>query len=67
DAPAIVARVLKMLEMGAIVTENGALLKTPIDSICVHGDTPQAVVIARELRTALERAGWRLRAFAPRE
>jgi UPF0271 protein len=67
DAPAIVARVLKMLEMGAIVTENGALLKTPIDSICVHGDTPHAVDIARELRAALERAGWRLRAFAPRE
>ena len=31
DAAAIVARVLKMLEMGAIVTENGALLKTPIE------------------------------------
>jgi 5-oxoprolinase (ATP-hydrolysing) subunit A len=67
DVGAIVARVLKMLETGAIVTQDGALLETPIDSICVHGDTPHAIDIARELRAALERAGWRLRAFAPRE
>jgi UPF0271 protein len=67
DAAAIVARMLKMLETSAIVTQDGALLETPIDSICVHGDTPRAVDIARELRAALEYAGWRLRAFAPRE
>ena len=67
DVGEIVARVLKMLESGVIVTQDGALLETPIDSICVHGDTPHAVDIARELRTALERAGWRLHAFAPRE
>lgn len=67
DVPTIVARVLKMLEAGAIVTEDGALLPTPIDSICVHGDTPQAIDIALELRAALERAGWRISAFAPRE
>jgi UPF0271 protein len=65
DVGTIVGRVLKMLEMGAILTEGGALLKTPIDSICVHGDTPHAINIARELRATLEQAGWRLGAFAP--
>ncbi|MGA8171687.1 MAG: 5-oxoprolinase subunit PxpA [Methylocystis sp.] len=65
DAAAIVARALKMLEEGGIATEDGALLPTPIDSICVHGDTPHAVDIAIALREALERAGWLVRAFAP--
>ena len=67
DAPVIVARVLKMLSEGAITTEGGGLLPTPIDSICVHGDTPQAIDIAKQLRAALEGAGWRLSAFAPPE
>ena len=64
DAETILARVTKMLELGAIVTRNGGLLQTRIDSICVHGDTPQAVEIARRLRAGLEAAGWRLRGFA---
>jgi UPF0271 protein len=64
DIDAVVARVLKMLDAGGIVTQSGDLLPTPIDSICVHGDTPQAVEMAKGLRAALEDAGWRLRAFA---
>ncbi len=63
DPRAIVARVLTMLDEGAIVTRSGARLPTPINSICVHGDTPGAVAIARALRTALESAGWRVRSF----
>ncbi|MDE1887813.1 MAG: LamB/YcsF family protein [Gammaproteobacteria bacterium] len=33
-------------------------------SLCVHGDTPGAVALARALRAALEQAGVELRAFA---
>ena len=65
DVGAIVSRALKMLEKGAIPTRGGAWLETHIDSICVHGDTPQAVDIATQLRAALEQGGWRLAAFAP--
>jgi UPF0271 protein len=64
DVALIVARVTRMLEHGALLTRSGALLSTKIDSVCVHGDTPRAVEIARELRAALEAAGWRLRPFA---
>ncbi len=63
DSREIVARALTMLEEGAIVTRSGARLKTPINSICVHGDTPGAVSIARALREALEAAGWRVQSF----
>lgn len=33
----------------------------PVDSVCVHGDTPGAVAHARAVRRALEAAGLRLR------
>ncbi|HNV13639.1 MAG TPA: LamB/YcsF family protein, partial [Dermatophilaceae bacterium] len=33
------------------------------DSVCVHGDTPGAVAIARAVRAALEQAGVAVRAF----
>lgn len=58
------ARVRAMLEAGALITTSGRLLATPIDSICVHGDTAQAVAMARDLRSALEADGLSLRAFA---
>ena len=34
-----------------------------VDSLCVHGDSPGAVAAAREVRAALEAAGWRLDQF----
>lgn len=58
------ARVRAMLEAGALITASGRRLATPIDSICVHGDTAQAVAMARDLRRALEADGRTLRAFA---
>lgn len=61
------ARALAMLKDEAIVTESGKRLPTQIDSICVHGDTPQAVEMTRRLRSALERAGYELFPFAPSE
>ncbi len=65
DLDEVVERATRMLMEGAIVTENETMLPTPIDSICVHGDTPQALEMARRLRAALEASGYRLRPFAP--
>lgn len=65
DADWAAARALAMLKEQAIVTESGKRLPTPIDSICVHGDTPHAVEMTRRLRKALERAGYELFPFAP--
>ncbi|MBU3887185.1 LamB/YcsF family protein [Methylosinus sporium] len=58
------ARAVNMLSEQAIVTESGKRLPTPIDSICVHGDTAHAVEMTRRLRAALERAGYQLLPFA---
>lgn len=59
------ARVVAMLSEQALITESGKRLPTPIDSICVHGDSPHAVEMARDLRAALQSAGYELATFAP--
>lgn len=56
-------RVLAMVEAGAIVTVAGTHLKTPIRSVCVHGDSKHAVATARAVRERLESAGIRLAPF----
>ena len=43
-----------MLKAGGVVTRSGKILPTPIHSICVHGDSPGAVAIARALRDQLK-------------
>lgn len=60
DAQECVDHVLRMLKAQAIVTTSGKHLPTRIDSICVHGDGPEAVATARAIRQALEQAGYTL-------
>ena len=50
-------RMAQMVKAGAIITESGARIETPIDTICLHGDTPTAVEIAKSVRAALEGSG----------
>ncbi|TXM66479.1 5-oxoprolinase subunit PxpA [Methylobacterium sp. WL120] len=57
------SRVLAMVESGAIVTAQGTRLPTPIRSVCVHGDSADAVATARAVREKLEGAGIRLASF----
>ena len=57
DPDRAAARMVDMVRAGAILTESGARIPTRIDTICLHGDTPEAVSIARATRQALERAG----------
>ncbi len=50
------ARMVEMVKAGAIITQSGKRIPAAIDTICLHGDTPTAVEIARAVRTALESA-----------
>lgn len=63
DADEVCARIVAMLRAGAIITAQGTHLPAQIDTICLHGDTPQAVELAQALRRALETAGVGLRVF----
>ncbi len=64
DPEAAAARVVRMVQNGAIETLSGKSLPTPVDSICLHSDSPTALLIAERVRTALEAAGVAVKAFA---
>ncbi|RZU19995.1 UPF0271 protein [Kribbella rubisoli] len=63
DADEIAARCTAMATGQPIQDSSGGSLVVDPTSICVHGDTPGAVDIARRVRGALEGAGVTLRPF----
>jgi len=64
DRDTIAARCVAMATGGTIRDVEGGELTLAPGSICVHGDTPGAVDIARSVRAALEAAGATLTPFA---
>ncbi|MGK9168163.1 LamB/YcsF family protein [Inquilinus limosus] len=66
DADLAAERVLRMVEEQAVTSRSGKRIPVPVDTVCVHGDTPGAVGIARRIRERLERAGIRLMALKDR-
>lgn len=63
DAALAGTRMVNMVKAGAIITESGRHIPTRIDTICLHGDTAEAVQIAAEVRSQLEAAGVTLQQF----
>jgi UPF0271 protein len=57
DPGAIAERAIRLAETGEIVAVDGTVIRTAARSLCIHGDTPEAVEIARSVRAALEAAG----------
>ncbi|MGX5655103.1 LamB/YcsF family protein [Geodermatophilus nigrescens] len=64
DAGEITRRCVAMATGGEVRDVDGGRLRLAPDSICVHGDTPGAVDIARRVRSALTDAGVDLAPFA---
>jgi UPF0271 protein len=64
DPDEIATRAVKMVKEGMVTTITGRAIPLQIDTLCVHGDTPDAPQIARELREALEAAGVAVRPLA---
>ncbi len=64
DADRAAPRILEMLKAGAIISESGRHIPSRIDTICLHGDTPEAVEIARALRRDLTAAGLAIAPFS---
>lgn len=58
DVETALDRVLEMVGSGRLLATDGSHLDVPVDSICVHGDTPGAVAMARALRDGLSAAGY---------
>lgn len=64
DPPLVARRVLRMVTAGVVTAADGRDLAVHADTICIHGDTPGAVEIARMVRAALVTAGIRIEPFS---
>ena len=53
-------RVVNMVLNEEIVSRTGKRLKVCLDTLCVHGDEPSGVIVARAARAGLEAAGVRV-------
>jgi UPF0271 protein len=60
DVDQIAARMLSLVRDGVVEAVDGSLVRIAADSICVHGDSPGAVAIARHLRERFEQEGVRI-------
>ncbi|TLW90905.1 LamB/YcsF family protein [Saccharomonospora piscinae] len=63
DADEVVRRSVRMALDGAVEAVDGSRLSLRPQSLCVHGDTPGAVELARRVRKALADAGVSVRSF----
>ena len=57
DIEEVVDRSLRMVTEGKVISANGNLVEVEAESICLHGDTPGAVDMAKSLRAAFEGEG----------
>ena len=64
DAASVARQAVAIATSGKIVSQEGPVICIQARSLCVHGDTPDALALVRAVRKALEEAGVSVRAFA---
>jgi UPF0271 protein len=64
DPERVARRAVTLARERRVTTEDGASVPVGARSLCLHGDTPGAVELAKRVRAALESAGVRVEAFA---
>lgn len=65
DPTEALARLKRLIRDDEIISIDGTPIQVRARSICVHGDTPGAVVIATRLRAAIDADRVRISPFAP--
>ncbi|APO71539.1 LamB/YcsF family protein (plasmid) [Rhizobium gallicum] len=63
DPKLIARRMLQLAHEGTLEAVDGSTIKIDAQSICVHGDSPSAVSIAKEIRRVFEVDGIAVRSF----
>lgn len=66
DSKEAVERVLMMIKEGRVLSNTGKSISIQADSVCVHGDNPQAIEFVKALREGLLQEGVILRNFQDR-
>ncbi|MEU1308368.1 5-oxoprolinase subunit PxpA [Streptomyces cinnamoneus] len=64
DPEAVIARSVRLAREQAVTALTGEEVAVRARSLCVHGDTPGAALLARRVREGLTAAGVRVEAFA---
>jgi 5-oxoprolinase (ATP-hydrolysing) subunit A len=57
DVAKVIAQVQSYIDTGKVLAQDGTAISLDAESICVHGDGPNAVDVARAVRRTLEEAG----------
>jgi 5-oxoprolinase (ATP-hydrolysing) subunit A len=57
DADTVVSRAVRMVQTRSVETTDGSSIALAADTLCLHGDTPGAADLARQIRRALQAAG----------
>ncbi len=64
DVDEAVARSIRMIRDGVVTTVTGKDIPVRADSLCVHGDSEQALEFIVRIRAALEAEGYEIRSIA---
>jgi UPF0271 protein len=65
DVDTVVSRAFQLATAAEITAQDHTRIASPVESVCVHGDTPGAVDLTRRIRESLDAAGVRLAPFVP--
>lgn len=57
DLEQATSQVLQMVQHGTVTAQDGTSVALTADTLCLHGDQPDAVPFARHIRQTLERQG----------
>lgn len=60
DSRFVAERVVRMVRDGAVTARDGSEIRLKGDTVCVHGDNPEAVALLRQVREALLQSGVRV-------
>ena len=61
DDKAVAERVIKLVDHGSVTAVDGTEIELKADTICVHGDNPEALALVKTIRTSLTDSGIQMR------
>lgn len=63
DADRAARQVLQMVQRGTVTTVNGKEISVRADTVCIHGDGPQAIAIARAITNIITQSHVSIKRF----
>lgn len=61
DDKRVAERVIKLVDHGSVTAVDGTEIELKADTICVHGDNPEALALVKTIRTSLTDSGIEVR------